>query len=214
MSRHKRIWRKIKIISAVNLSPPEKSRGSTKMLAVTSQVASSSCINNIILYFSLYFPDIFHPINVFFYLLPGCSHSWAQQPFHQFFLQHDGIHPKLLRHWQTKIATSLRTLKNTPAGNGKKQICVSVPKLSLTPSSCLCSSNMEILFLLFCLFWFPFLSFFLALFPFFFPLPYSSPTLPVQTGTEEFSLRGRETQRGSKREVAIWERKQARDGRS
>lgn len=109
-----------------------------------------------------------------------------------------------------KHPSGVREKANLKPGDLDKLISlrVSVPKLSLTPPSCLRSSNMGFLFLLFCLFWFPF--FFPCPFRFFFPLPYSSLTLPVQTGTEEFSLRGRETQRGSKREVAICERKQAK----
>lgn len=55
------------------------------------------------------------------YLLSCGSHSWAQKPFHQFLLQHDGIHSKPLRHWQTKIATGLRKLRLQASRKGKKK---------------------------------------------------------------------------------------------
>lgn len=54
--------------------------------------------------------------NLDLYLLSGRSHSRAQQPFHQFFLQHDGIHPKP----QTKTATGLGKQRQNP-GRYKKQ---------------------------------------------------------------------------------------------
>lgn len=72
-----------------------------------------------------------------------------------------------------KHPSGVREKANLKPGDLDKLISlrVSVPKLSLTPPSCLRSSNMGFLFLLFCLFWFPFLSFFLALFVFSFLCP-------------------------------------------
>lgn len=73
-------------------------------------------VQNFLVFFRPFIPRKYLYI---FYLLSGCSHSWAQQPFHQFFLQHDGIHPKMFRHWWTKIADGSQ--KNNPAGNGTKK---------------------------------------------------------------------------------------------
>lgn len=106
------------IISAVNLSQK-------RCCESTGVGASCFCIFKLILnfYFNPFCLSCTHyPVNPSLYLLSGCSHSWTQQPFHQLFLQHDGIHPKPLRHSGTKIATGLRKPKNSPAGNRKKQI--------------------------------------------------------------------------------------------
>lgn len=82
----------------------------------------------------------------------------------------------------------------------------SVPELSPTHTSFLfvlfkygpfVPPTFPILILFLLCFFLP--SVFLSLFLPFCPLPYSGLTLPVQTGMEEFSLRGRKTQRGSKR---------------
>lgn len=68
---------------------------------VVTTILTKSCLfpSEFVLSFR---PNPLHPQKEFhifsFYLLSGRSDSWAQQPFHQFFLQHDGIHPKLLRH--------------------------------------------------------------------------------------------------------------------
>lgn len=115
------------------------------------------------LYFTHSSPEIYS-----FYLLPGRSHSWAQQPFHQFFLQHDGIHPTPLQHWRTKIATGLsqgwKTAQQGTGGRKKRLIWgleTGKTRLSLSVCSRIVSikplpfvvTNIELLFLLlsFCL---------------------------------------------------------------
>lgn len=143
-------------------SPSSKSFHTDSFSWITFQ---SWTVSSFLIIFSNYF-HIFQ-MYLFIYLLPSCSHSWAQQPFHQFFLQSDGIHPKPLWDRQTKIAAGSRTSKNTPAGNGKEQIwseetwinsvCVSVPKLSTARLSCSCSTDLLPFFfpcLLFVFLWF------------------------------------------------------------
>lgn len=136
-------------------------------------------------------------IHLFFYLLPGSSHSWAQQPFHQFFLQHDGIHPKPLRHWRTEIATGLTKVRKQPSREEEKASLKPWDLDKLFPCSLSVVSNTFFLFLLLkyspsvpptfpnpgsLLLLPPLLPSLLS----FSPLPRSAPTLPVQTGTEEF----------------------------
>lgn len=99
----------------------------------------------------LNFPDCFYqfvPRNffllLFFYLLPGCSNSWAQQPFHQFFLQHDGIHPKPFQHWRIKNSHRAQNVEKHPSSNEKKIWGLETSINFSVSLSCLCSLNMDL----------------------------------------------------------------------
>lgn len=142
------------------------------------------------------------------YLLSSRPHSRAQQPFHQFFLQHDGIHPKPPRHRRTEIATGLRQWKKThnPAENWMQELQVGTsflrsPLTLLLPR--LCSLNTCPLFLLLSFSRFPFFSFFFS-FPSVFPRVFLSAAL-WRSGSpcsDRYGgiLRERERERGGVRE--------------